>query len=201
MPSSISAATDRAADRGHIRTGSYVGRDRKTGCRPGSHPPCRPVQVHRFRKRVPPLFFSSFMSRARRPMRSRAPRAARRVPLGESSLGAASLGGRGPRGGARRGSLRPSPATARVLAAARSRAARAAGVAARQEQVCRVRVECAHTPHIAACSCVLVAPRKWRSRGPGWVAWVHGFRWSCQIVDSARCRRRRGSGASVLDAR
>jgi hypothetical protein len=174
-----------------------IGRDRKTGCRPGSHPPCRPVQVHRFRKRVPPLFFSSFMSRARRPMRSCAPRAARRVPPGESSLGAALLGGGGAAGGARRASLRPSPADARVLAAARLRVARAADVAARRGQVCRVRGECAHSPHIAACPCVLVAPRKGRSRGPGCVACVHVPHQPCEIVASARCRRRRGSGTGV----
>ena len=81
--------------------------DRKIGCRTGSHPPCRPVHVRRCRKRVPPLFFSSFMSRAGRRMRSCAP---------DAGLGSAgrSVGESSPRQPARaregtKSVLRPSP--------------------------------------------------------------------------------------------
>ena len=52
-----------------------------------------------------------------------------------------------------------------------------------------MRSECAHSPRVARGACVLVAPRKSRSRGTGVAVRVLGAGQGRAFARSARCRR------------
>jgi len=195
MPSDISAATNRAADRGHIRTVGYEGDDRKIGCRTGSHPPCRPVHVRRCRKRVPPLFFSSFMSRAGRRMRSCAPGAGARA-VGRGVVCWWPAAGRQSAGSTHETAKsvpRPSPNHLD-----RHRGRRPAHSRCRARIATKPRVPCA--PESRACGACCAGSRRtrraenranaWRRGGRGAVACVPVTRGRHAVATNSRCRRR-----------